>query len=173
MTERGYTEPTTRAQRQRCTALRKNGTPCHNWADEEHDTTLCKIHLRAGPYSRAVPKGFRKQYERARQDLELLSATDETALLRVRISSLLERLTRADASDGRVAPDGCGWEGIWLESLARRQACLAPGHLTQSMRHAPASASCEFFGGIFPRLERQARLSFPRMRRAATARKFS
>lgn len=81
------------SERMRCVAIQANGNPCMMYALDGAE--VCSRHAavgQAGVYGKHLPRGFRKTYERARTDPDLLAATEETALLRVRISSLLQRL---------------------------------------------------------------------------------
>lgn len=63
---------------------------------------------RQSGYASHLPRSLRALYERARNDPDLLAATEEVALLRVRIGELLEQLRHGGQFDAEEALDRYG-----------------------------------------------------------------
>lgn len=93
---------------QRCGAKTRNGgKPCQNWGMLNK---RCRMHggktprgiasanWKHGRFSKYLPTGLRHRYEEELGDPELLALNDEIALLRSRLSTLLEKLDFAPDS---------------------------------------------------------------------------
>jgi hypothetical protein len=89
----------------RCKAKSKqSGEQCRRWASPGFD--VCAIHggkshaggpghpraTKGGYYSKLLPTGLRKSYDKVLSDPETLNAAEEVALLRTRIGQLVSRL---------------------------------------------------------------------------------
>ena len=92
----------------RCGAKTRNGgTPCKSWG---MSNGRCRLHggktpkgiasanWKHGRYSKYMPTGLLDRYEEGRADPELLALDDEIALVRSRLSVLLEKLDFAPDS---------------------------------------------------------------------------
>ena len=92
----------------RCGAKTRNGgTACKNWG---MSNGRCRLHggktpkgiasanWRHGRYSKYMPTGLLDRYEAGRTDPELLALDDEIALVRSRLSALLEKIDLAPDS---------------------------------------------------------------------------
>jgi hypothetical protein len=89
-----------------CTARRKSGVPCHNYAVQGRDK--CRMHggtnpggpITSGRYSKFLPRRLAADYDRARKDSELLSVRDGMAVLEARLCELLKSV---DAEESAIA----------------------------------------------------------------------
>lgn len=86
-----------------CGAKRRDGSFCRNYAAKGCDR--CRMHgasnhaggpghptMRHGFYSKLLPQGLRKTYDKVLSDPETLNAAEEVALLKTRIGQLVSRL---------------------------------------------------------------------------------
>jgi len=110
----------------RCQARRKTGEPCRGPAVRGRN--VCRMHggsslsgvaspaWRHGRYSRYLPGGLRRRYERAAADQELLALRDEIALVDARSQELLGRIAAAEGDAAEAL-----WPSVWPLVDRRRQ----------------------------------------------------
>lgn len=99
-------EPHPNAIRRRCGAKTRSGAPCRGLA---MPNGRCRIHggkslsgiahpgFKHGRYSQDVPTRLRENYERARQDVNLLALQDDIAVLEAHLGDLMQRLDSGDS----------------------------------------------------------------------------
>jgi hypothetical protein len=94
---------------------------------------------RTGKYSRSLPRHLRASYQQIASSPDLLSLTDDIALLQVRCNELAGRLTTGE-TDRRWAAVRAAWDGLTTAAKARDEAGMRAAVLTLTGLLAPGPA---------------------------------